>query len=270
MTLDEKYGKSLDLIRQAIGEFKSPAVLWSGGKDSMVMLHLIRHVMEGKHPFPFAVIHHREPIEPDRFAFHEEIKRLWALTVYDYPPHKTGLVAKGDELEVLRYYSAGNKYLILPVSCYEPPAGQVMHCGMTDLMLRPTGVMGFPWDLCFIGHKASDINPIFGPTPVRVDYKFNNGGPTYCFPIRHWTDADIWEFTKREGVPQDWKRYDLRTGKEHEDRQFNSDYYPICTRCFDCRQPTVVTCPKLGRQVENIHAQMPYVSPEAPAYMRED
>ena len=40
--------KSLFIIREARAQFKKPAVLWSTGKDSTVMLALIKEAFFGK------------------------------------------------------------------------------------------------------------------------------------------------------------------------------------------------------------------------------
>ena len=52
--ISKKIKKSLEVIKKISGQYatKKIAVAWTGGKDSTVLLHLIRKVCKGKVPFP--------------------------------------------------------------------------------------------------------------------------------------------------------------------------------------------------------------------------
>ena len=52
--LDNLESESIQIIREVFIESKNPVMLFSLGKDSMVMLHLVQKAfLPGKIPFPF-------------------------------------------------------------------------------------------------------------------------------------------------------------------------------------------------------------------------
>ncbi len=76
--LGELIDKSIFIIREAKAQFKNPAVMWSTGKDSTVMLALIRKAFLGEIPFP--VIHLDTSYKfPEIYEF--ILKKLLNLTV---------------------------------------------------------------------------------------------------------------------------------------------------------------------------------------------
>ena len=54
--LDQLEAQSVFIIREAFRHFKNLAMLWSIGKDSNVMLHLVRKAFVGHVPFPLVYI----------------------------------------------------------------------------------------------------------------------------------------------------------------------------------------------------------------------
>jgi 3'-phosphoadenosine 5'-phosphosulfate sulfotransferase (PAPS reductase)/FAD synthetase len=69
-------------VEQWLGQCANPCVLWSGGKDSTAMLHLIRHEVGAKLP----CVQWREPRFRSRYAHSDRLAAEWDLEVYDWTP----------------------------------------------------------------------------------------------------------------------------------------------------------------------------------------
>ena len=64
-------------VERWLGQCANPVVLWSGGKDSTAMLHLIRYEVGANLP----VIQWREPRFRSRYAFSDPPKMLFTCPV---------------------------------------------------------------------------------------------------------------------------------------------------------------------------------------------
>jgi 3'-phosphoadenosine 5'-phosphosulfate sulfotransferase (PAPS reductase)/FAD synthetase len=260
--------EKIEISKQLIYEQRNvPSVVYcSFGKDSTVMLHLVREVMpvnplttEGAYPRP--VIYHRQPWFPDKNKFADELIRKWGIEVYDFPPFAAGVKMKparehnnngdGDRsrpLELVARYSFGHTYIDLPMSTEKPVTGRPYMCGL-HWLLRPGSVATFPWKVAFVGHKSSDVDPFEGRVPLRGD-SADVGNVHMVFPLRDWTDDDLWDYIELAKVPFDTRRYKNR--QEVPDRWHNPDYFHTCTACIDPRETAEeVMCPKLKRPVPN-------------------
>lgn len=265
MDLPDKIAQAHRLIDTVMATARNPVVMSSFGKDSMVMLHLLRD-----HGLRLPVVFHREPMLPKKYAFANSVIQDWELTVYDYPPTGTAIQMEGECVEVVNAYPAGAKPMLLPTGICDPVDGEPTLCALHDFYLKPLG-LGFntPWDLAFVGHKSSDVDPVYGAIPLKADYHTNIGSPSLAFPIRYFTDADVWTYHEKLGVPIHTTRYE-KTGdswKERADKTHNPDYFPACTACMK-PDGGPVACPRLnGATVSNVSKELRWLPRQNLSYM---
>lgn len=266
MTLPEKVNATRELLALALALARRPALMWSAGKDSMVLLHLLR-ASGGNVPLIF----HREPHSPERFAFADQIIRDWQLTVFDWQPQEVVVAQRGDHISLLKAYNVSpTKTITVPVDFYEAGPAEQLVCGAA-LLRQPTETIDYPFDLVFVGHKSSDTCPLLGSIPLKTDWQRQPDAPDLVFPLKDWTDADIWEYSRATGCPQQATRYDVAgDGRELPDRSLNPDYFAGCTRCLDAQAGAEVFCPKLNRNVPNIAQRVKRAEMPRPQYIKEE
>jgi 3'-phosphoadenosine 5'-phosphosulfate sulfotransferase (PAPS reductase)/FAD synthetase len=244
-------------------EFRNPVVLWSGGKDSTAMLHLLIFKLGVRLP----CVQWREPRFRHRYAHSDLLAREWDLTLFDYAPGRIA-IQDGFDIETgqprfdfLKYYQWGHhSALVLSLGTEHPKEGEPYLCGLTDVLQRPTGSFNWPWDAAFHGQKSADVDLIKGGVPLAQDVRRVDDSPTQLFLMRHWTDDDIFDYLEAEGVPMDPTRYDRASGKwgHKQDKSSNADYYPICWNCVNRHLSAPVWCPKLRSEVNSIAHLAPY------------
>lgn len=242
--LKEKVGEARNFIRKLLVEYRNPVVYSSFGKDSMVLLELVR--MAG---MKLPVLFHREAHHPMKYSFANRVIELSGYEVYDYPPLYTRVQqgSQGD-VEVVNYHQVGKQVVQLPTGIRPPVDCQEYLCGLQDIYSKPRGTFNYPWDLGLIGHKNTDTDPILGHPMLQVRLQQNEKGTSFAFPIIHFTDADVWEFHEVYGIPINHARYDKNNGwREKEDITFNPDYFHACVACMVSEGD--VWCPKLERMV---------------------
>lgn len=257
--------KAITFIKSTLAGFKNPAIMCSFGKDSLVVTHLTLRAC-GNLP----VIFHREPFYSKKYRYANEVIEAWNLTVYDYPPHKSAIQQKGNEVEILGYYDiGGDKYCCLPTGICAPTGDEVPLCALQDVYLKPKGRFAYPWDCVVVGHKSCDVDPFHGAVPLSADIGLNVGTSTPIFPIRDWSHQDVWDYIEGHNLPIHHDRYEKQLDGswcEKQDKQFNPDYFPACTACM-VRDGGTVLCKRFGRSVSNISKQLDWVSPVKTDYM---
>jgi hypothetical protein len=234
--------KKIDQAKELIYSQRSRlcVLLCSFGKDSMTLLHLIREVLPPNrlscHTYPVAVIYHRQAWFPAKNQFADRVIRSWALEIHTSPPLVCGVKCNSDRLELVARYPFGEKTFDLPLNTEKPLPRRAYGCGYLWILQPKTAVATWPWQVAFHGHKNSDVDPYEGPVPLRAD-QVDAGGVHVVFPLRNWTDADVW------------------------------DYIHACTACIDPRETAEqVYCPKLRRNVPNMGHKI-YRLGQLPAYI---
>jgi hypothetical protein len=263
--LSAKVSSTLDFCEKVLRENTRPCVLWSGGKDSTVMLHLLRFGLGVELP----VVCWKEPWYPRKLQFIFRLIQEWNLETYDYAPSSISLCAGNGRVDVLQKYqissfaSPSPDYLTLARGTTEPGVESSFLCGLTSFLSRPTGSFDFTWNCMFHGHKSVDSDPCSGDIPLSVSFVQNPLGAAAAFPLRNWTDEDVFEYARQYDVPLDENRYDAASGQTKSDKTLNSDYYSACFRCVDPSKPSSVFCPKYQTEVVNRPDLVAWESPSA-------
>lgn len=237
-------------------------VFWSGGKDSTVLLHLLKF----RAGYDLPVVQFREPKFRERYVYSDKLIADWNLTVYDYPPLRVAL-ADGPDVEtgeirfdLLKYFQWGEKCMVMSLGTERPKENEKFLCAVDEFLLRPTGTFKFIWESVFIGTKNTDTDLIKGQVCVSSHVRYAEGSPVSLYPLRDWTDDDIYNYMEQAGVEPDPTRYVKIDGKwqNNLDKSKNADFIPVCLNCVDRHAKKHVYCPKLNSSISNISSLAPY------------
>jgi 3'-phosphoadenosine 5'-phosphosulfate sulfotransferase (PAPS reductase)/FAD synthetase len=244
------------IILLALKHARRPAVLWSGGKDSTVLLDLVRKIRPD-----IEVIHFKLPFLSHKYAFHHFVQESLKLTVHDWVPVSVALTHGKNRIDVCETYLLGDGSLKVMRGTEPREAGMPWVCGK-EWLNRPKAHIVSDFDVLLCGHKSSDEDPLTGSIPLEIDKKILGPNTEMWFPLRHWTDQDISSYIKVNGVDFDRNRYDDNV-VSRPNKHMNTDYVHACFNCVDKRLGKFVDCPKHGIQVENVHEHVLHEQPVA-------
>ena len=241
--IDRLLADTRAFIAQHLAEMHKPAVACSFGKDSMVMLALVRE----QKPDVDVVYFNAFP-SPTKHAFAMQVANDWKLNLHCPTPLGRDLIGKGDHVKILELHLlAPNRAMAFPMEAepgYEPDAD--CHCAIAKLN-EPVADCQLDFDGVFIGHRNDDVDPTQSAVPLASDAVIYPDF-RYLYPLKDWTEADIWHATNLLEIPQNWARY------SQNEMAANNDYYPLCTRCLSSDVP--VTCPKTQQDIPGVRAQL--------------
>ena len=195
--LDELEAEAIYILREVAGQFDRPALLFSGGKDSICLVHLaLKAFRPGKFPFPL--------VHVDTGHNFEE-----AITYRD------NLAKQLDEKLVVRYVTDTIKAKKLVDGKGKFPSRN----GLQTYTLLDV-IEEFEFDACIGGARRDEekarakerifsVRDEFGqwdPKMQRPELwniyngKINKGENVRVFPISNWTELDVWNYIKREKI----------------------------------------------------------------------
>lgn len=233
-----------------------PALMISWGKDSMALLWTLK-ILGEETLRKWTLLHCKDPHHPRKLRDVPAWIREAGLTVHDLMPaarliHET---PDGRLNAVARYRLEEALWLCVPRDVEEPllsvPGQPLPSWGPPYLCLRDEWITGLPravhatgCDAYVIGHKDTDTDPVLGPIPLRADQVAAAPGIPCYFPLRHWSDDEVWAYTELYDIPRDVGRY------EHPgDLSQNPDWMQACGRCLkrETREGVAaVPCPRHG------------------------
>lgn len=190
--------ESIYIIREVIAEFKNPAMLYSVGKDSSVMLHLLQKAFyPAPPPLPLVHIDTKWKFQ-EMIAFRDRRAKEvgMELIVYTNP--------KGEELNISPFIH-----------------GQAMHTDIMKTQALKQMLDMYRFDAVFGGarrgeekSRAKERIYSFRDSVHRWDPKnqrpelwnlyngrHKQGESIRVFPLSNWEELDVWEYIRLENIP---------------------------------------------------------------------
>ncbi len=192
--LDQLENKSVYILREAFNRLDKIGMLWSLGKDSNVMIWLAKKAFFGHMPFPVIHVDTGKKFK-EMYEFRDRYVKEWNLNLIrdTCPP-----IEEMDQTLPAAARSAARKTAGLKkVQDREKFSGLIAGIRRDEQATRakervfsPRGIEG-QWDF-------RDQPPEFWDQ-YKTDYP--PGTHIRIHPLLHWTELDIWRYTKREGIP---------------------------------------------------------------------
>jgi sulfate adenylyltransferase subunit 2 len=195
--LDHLESEAIHIMREVAGQFEKPALLFSGGKDSITLVHLaLKAFRPGKFPFPLVHIDTGHNF-PEALQFRDELAK------------KLG--------ERLIVRSVGDT--IKEKKLTEPKGKFASRNALQTYTLLDT-IEEFKFDACIGGARRDEekarakerifsVRDEFGqwnPKLQRPELwntyngKIHKGENVRVFPISNWTELDVWNYIRREKI----------------------------------------------------------------------
>src|SRR5689334_10530448 len=195
--LDQLESESIHIFREVAGQFERPALLFSGGKDSITLVQLaLKAFRPGKFPFPLVHIDTGHNF-PEALDYRDKM-------VFDI----------GEKL-IVRHVEDTIKAKNLS----EPKGKFASRNALQTFTLLDT-IEEFKFDACIGGARRDEekarakerifsVRDEFGqwnPKLQRPELwniyngRIHKGENVRVFPISNWTELDIWNYIRREKI----------------------------------------------------------------------
>jgi sulfate adenylyltransferase subunit 2 len=195
--LDQLEAEAIYILREVAGQFERPALLFSGGKDSICLVHLaLKAFRPGKFPFPLVHV-------DTGHNFPEAIE------------YRDNLAKELEEKLIVRYVADTIKEKNLQDGKGKFPSRN----GLQTYTLLDV-INEFEFDACIGGARRDEekarakerifsVRDEFGqwdPKKQRPELwniyngKIDQGENVRVFPISNWTELDVWNYIKRENI----------------------------------------------------------------------
>ena len=196
--LDELEAESIFILREVAAEFDKPVMMYSVGKDSSVVLHLVRKAFHPA-PVPFPLLHVDTSYKfPEMYTFRDKVVKTFGL-----------------DLKIFK-----NQEAIL--SGMNPWATGTVHCcGLLKTHALISALNEEKYDAVIGGSRRDeersrakerifsfrDSHGQWNPRQQRPEiWQLFNGRvfeneSIRVFPLSNWTEIDVWRYIERERIP---------------------------------------------------------------------
>lgn len=209
--------KAREIIANALNGAKFPIVLWSGGKDSQLLLKLVNDVAETP-----ALWFRSSDTGRNKFA--EQFIADSGMTAYSWEPTARYVLLNGDGFSLAEEFSFGHRKLPV-ISDIE--TGE--RC-IANLSKQRVAYVNYDFDVTFAGVKACDSHPL-----VKAPRGF-------VYPLWEMSDAEVIEAIRELEIPIEESVYD---GSDTDSIRF-------CTRCLT-QGSDKVFCPDAQREISRFN-----------------
>lgn len=196
--LDELEAEAIYILREVAGQFEKPALLFSGGKDSITLVHLaLKAFRPGKFPFPLVHIDTGHNFEETITYRDEMIARI------------------GEKLIIGHVQDSINEGKVIEQKGKNASRNALQTVTLLDTIAK------HQFDACIGGARRDEekarakerifsVRDEFGqwdPKRQRPELwniyngKIHKGENVRVFPISNWTELDVWNYIRRENIP---------------------------------------------------------------------
>ncbi|WP_061234713.1 sulfate adenylyltransferase subunit CysD [Leptospira interrogans] len=195
--LEQLEAESIYILRETASQFERPALLFSGGKDSITLVHLaLKAFRPGKFPFPLVHIDTGHNFQ-EALDFRDE------------------LASKIGEKLIIRYVQDS----IDQGKAVEEKGKFPSRNGIQTVTLLDT-IAEFKFDACIGGARRDEekarakervfsVRDEFGQWDPKLQRpelwniyngRISPGENVRVFPISNWTELDVWEYIRKENI----------------------------------------------------------------------
>ena len=257
--LDKLENKSIHILREAYNEFKSLCMLWSIGKDSTVLLWLVRKAFYGHVPIPLVHIDTAYKI-PEMITYRDKLALEWNLDMI-YGQNEEALKNK-------KTFADGNATRIECCGLLKTEAlrNTLNGLGKRYRMNHDAGKYEVyknrePYTGVIVGVRSDEEGSrskerYFSPRDRNNDWLVDDQPPEFwnqyktdfapgthlrIHPLLDWTELDIWEYIMRENIPTVSLYYNQGDGKRYRS-----------LGCYPCTTPVESDARNVAEIIEEL------------------
>ncbi|MGH9349528.1 MAG: sulfate adenylyltransferase subunit CysD [Vicinamibacterales bacterium] len=199
--------RSIYIVREAFCRLKPMAMLWSIGKDSTALLWMVRKAFFGRVPFSLYLLDTGMEL-PEVYEFQRRLTTEWSLDARNEPCPPEGEMdpTLPPAARAAARKTAGLKALL----ARERLRAILVGIRRDEQGTRAKERVFSPRDATGAWNSRDQPPELWDQYHTRVDA----GSHVRVHPLLHWTELDIWRYTRRERIPfvpvylaRDGKRY---------------------------------------------------------------